>query len=603
MASEPVRLPLPVSVLVVTGSVISKVAGGLLDVVRSSEGLRLTVGDFTHTLSTETPVLRTSATSYVLPGSSDNSKQVVLSFGRDCAAAALEQFDKLLSSVAQVRRGLSDTRADAAQSKAAVSSSATAAPLAPEAGASGVAAESAAASPTAAAASEASTAATLGTYVATGVVFAGKAVSQGLVVGAEYSGAGLRWCVPASKGAVSRLSCNLPCCPPSTGLIHRVLPLCLASLLVFIYCRAAEKIKPYVATPSSASGSSSSDAALSSADAALAPSPTGRPPQLAVAADAAASASSTASARTVRVSGIGAASVSAGAATATGAAAAPVKEWGGAAGAPADAAASAAATPGLDKWKTVLTVAKWASSAAVTGSRAVAAGVTAAAGTLGTSLASAISTTDYGRSWKESEQTDTGRAVRQVAAASLVAYRDVMDGLERAAEVFAAQAGPATTDLVKARYGEEAAAVAQQGLSVAADVGTAAWNIRNVGVRGLVRATATEAGKELVVGKGAAAVAASAPAVAAPAGSAISASVSPAAVPLAKSVAAPQPSRGGSTAASAAVPSTASGTAATGDASLEALLASMPAPPTAAPASAARAARASGTAAGAAPSR
>lgn len=207
MASGSARLPLPVSVLVVTGSVISKVAGGLLDVIRTSEGLRLAVGDFTHTLRPETPVLRTSATSYVLPGSSDNSKQVVLSFGRDCATAALEQFDTLLSSVAQVRRGLSDARADAAQSKTDIAASAAPVPATAEAGASGAAAESTAASPLAGTAAEASTTATLGTYVATGVVFAGKAVSQGLVVGAEYSGAGLRWCVLAVVGCHSSGSC------------------------------------------------------------------------------------------------------------------------------------------------------------------------------------------------------------------------------------------------------------------------------------------------------------------------------------------------------------------------------------------------------------
>jgi len=153
-------------------------------------------------------------------------------------------------------------------------------------------------------------------------------------------------------------------------------------------------------------------------------------------------------------------------------------------------AAADGSTDGLSRWSTTLSYAKWASGGALAGSRALAAGVSAAATSLGSSIVSSLAATDLGRSIAAQGETESGRAARVVAAASIVAARDVMAGLEEAAAVFSAHAAGATTGLVAHRYGDKAAGVARQGLAVAGDIGAAAWALRSTN---LVRSTAVAA--------------------------------------------------------------------------------------------------------------
>jgi hypothetical protein len=159
----------------------------------------------------------------------------------------------------------------------------------------------------------------------------------------------------------------------------------------------------------------------------------------------------------------------------------------------ADAGAvSDAEAAGYERWRTALTYAKWASGAAAAGSRALAVGVAAAASSLGGSIVAAVSQTEYGKSLGERGDSEAGRAVRTVAVATIHAYREVIDGLERAALLFSEHAAPATKDLVHHRYGPEAAELSAQGMSVAADLGTTAWNMRNASVMGIAKSTAVQ---------------------------------------------------------------------------------------------------------------
>jgi len=173
----------------------------------------------------------------------------------------------------------------------------------------------------------------------------------------------------------------------------------------------------------------------------------------------------------------------------------------------ADAGAiSDAEAAGYERWRTALTYAKWASGAAAAGSKALAAGVAAAASSLGGSIVAAVSQTEYGKSLGERGDSEAGRAARTVAVATIHAYREVIDGLERAAVLFSEHAAPATKDLVQHRYGPQAAELSAQGMAVAADLGTTAWNMRNASVMGIAKSTAVQTvqtvAKEGIIGAG-----------------------------------------------------------------------------------------------------
>ncbi len=142
--------------------------------------------------------------------------------------------------------------------------------------------------------------------------------------------------------------------------------------------------------------------------------------------------------------------------------------------------------------------AKMVSRAAVVVSAAVVQGAATVARSLGAAVSSAFMSTSYGQSFASAGTSEAGKAARQVAASGLVAFGEVWDGLEKAAKVFGSAAAEATHTFVEERYGAEAAVAADKSLAVAADVGVAALNMRNVSVGGLVRRTGVEAAKELI---------------------------------------------------------------------------------------------------------
>lgn len=193
-ATAPLTIP-NVSVLAVAGATIEKIAGGALRAVVDGDALKLQLGEWAYALSGQ-PVLRTSPTAYVLPGTGTASaQQFVLSFAASTAPAVLAAFDELVARSAQLRRGLSDGRADGRSGAASTASAVAAAPALAGSETAIVAAPAGAASSVTAAGPETgpSLTATVGSAVATGVVFTGKVVAQGLVYGAELGGAGAKW--------------------------------------------------------------------------------------------------------------------------------------------------------------------------------------------------------------------------------------------------------------------------------------------------------------------------------------------------------------------------------------------------------------------------
>jgi len=166
---------------------VSKIAGGLLRVEPAAEDgsrLRLTVApDFEYFLAGQ-PMLRSSPLTYVLPYGVD--RQYVISFPATVSATLLQLFDDAAAKASELRRGLSDPTAAARSRLTASQSLVVAQPVQ-------LAASGPAVGLSVDALPEPSTAATVGSYVATGVVFAGKALSKGLVVGADYGGQGVKW--------------------------------------------------------------------------------------------------------------------------------------------------------------------------------------------------------------------------------------------------------------------------------------------------------------------------------------------------------------------------------------------------------------------------
>lgn len=129
-------------------------------------------------------------------------------------------------------------------------------------------------------------------------------------------------------------------------------------------------------------------------------------------------------------------------------------------------------------------------------------GAVALAKSLSTAAAAAIAETETGKKIAASAATPTGQAVKGVANASLIAFRDVWDGMEEAAQKFGGATAGATRTLVASRYGEEALPIANDAIGLASDIGAVALQSRNLTVGGLVRRTAAETATTLVQNAG-----------------------------------------------------------------------------------------------------
>ena len=143
--------------------------------------------------------------------------------------------------------------------------------------------------------------------------------------------------------------------------------------------------------------------------------------------------------------------------------------------------------------------AKVVSRMAVTVSAGLVTGAATLAKSLAVALSDAVMSTEVGDKIKKNGETETGKAVKQVANSSLAAFAEVWDSMEKAALVFGEKAGPGVLEFAEHRYGREGAEVTKQSLSVAHNVTQSALNMRNLGVGGMVRKTAAETAKNVLL--------------------------------------------------------------------------------------------------------
>lgn len=186
--------------------------------------------------------------------------------------------------------------------------------------------------------------------------------------------------------------------------------------------------------------------------------------------------------------------------------------------------AAAAAPPAAEASSStdMLSIAKTISSGTLAVASAVAHGAAVTATALGRHLAAALESSSAGgsiRAWRESE---TGTAVRSVAVASISAYCDVMEGLEKAAIVFSQHAAPAISSATDHVHGRSAGVTVRRGMSVAADVGMSAIYLRRAALGRVLRNAVQHGAREVAIGQTAAVtLAAPAPAARIPASNAL----------------------------------------------------------------------------------
>lgn len=136
---------------------------------------------------------------------------------------------------------------------------------------------------------------------------------------------------------------------------------------------------------------------------------------------------------------------------------------------------------------------------AVTVSSGLVASAAAMSRSLAVALSDAVMASKLGDSIRKGGSSNTGQAVKQVAASGLVAFATVWDSMDEAAVVFSANASKGMIGLAEHTHGPEGAVFAQRSLAVAGNVGSATLQMRNLGVAGMVRRTAAETAKELVM--------------------------------------------------------------------------------------------------------
>ena len=116
--------------------------------------------------------------------------------------------------------------------------------------------------------------------------------------------------------------------------------------------------------------------------------------------------------------------------------------------------------------------------------------------TLGTQLGGAVSDSQRGQQVAES---GTATEVKKVAVAGVVAAGNVMEAGTEALKAVLTSACDGLSTVVGHKYGEDAGTACSDGLCIVKDVAEAGININQVGVKGLAKVAAKEAGKNVLV--------------------------------------------------------------------------------------------------------
>lgn len=152
-------------------------------------------------------------------------------------------------------------------------------------------------------------------------------------------------------------------------------------------------------------------------------------------------------------------------------------------------------TPVSKSTKAHVKRAKATATAAATVTNGLVTSVTAIATSLGQGLARSAGNTERGAAVKRAIATKNGQNVRQVAAAGLVAFGTVWEALEQSARIVGTSTADTASDVVQHKYGQEAAAVAADGMKTVGQSALAMYYVSHLGVKAVVRKTATSAAK------------------------------------------------------------------------------------------------------------
>eukprot|EP00743_Colponemidia_sp_Colp-15_P005669 GILK01006094.1.p1 GENE.GILK01006094.1~~GILK01006094.1.p1 ORF type:complete len:404 (-),score=47.45 GILK01006094.1:34-1245(-) len=139
--------------------------------------------------------------------------------------------------------------------------------------------------------------------------------------------------------------------------------------------------------------------------------------------------------------------------------------------------------------------AKSATAMACTVTKALVAGALATAGHMADSLANSFSQTKLGQKFNKSPSSG---AVKEVAAAGLVAIGTLWEGMYDAAVILLSSTGNATVDVVDHKYGADAASATKEGLGVVGNVALIQRDVRRLGMKALIRATARKTASNIV---------------------------------------------------------------------------------------------------------
>lgn len=160
---------------------------------------------------------------------------------------------------------------------------------------------------------------------------------------------------------------------------------------------------------------------------------------------------------------------------------------------------SPATMAGLDHARTATRATVVVTAGMVEAGAALARGLGAWAAAAATS---ALAGTGGARALAGAHASPVGRAVQTVGASGMVAFKDVWDGLEDAARLVGGAGAQATRTLMHARYGDAGNEVTDASIGIAGDLGEVALNVRQMGVKGIIRKTAAEAAMAALGGGG-----------------------------------------------------------------------------------------------------
>eukprot|EP01028_Stygiella_incarcerata_P008837 TRINITY_DN3980_c0_g1_i1.p1 TRINITY_DN3980_c0_g1~~TRINITY_DN3980_c0_g1_i1.p1 ORF type:complete len:407 (+),score=158.30 TRINITY_DN3980_c0_g1_i1:148-1368(+) len=151
-----------------------------------------------------------------------------------------------------------------------------------------------------------------------------------------------------------------------------------------------------------------------------------------------------------------------------------------------------------DKTKARAQKARMMSKSVVTVSNTLVSGVVAMSGAMAKSLADSIGKTEIGKKISSGQSGPKARAAKQVAFATFGAVSTIYTSMHEAGKELLVAGGDATADVIGHRYGEDAEALARTTGGAVGDLGTAALNMKSLGVKSVAKATAKQTAKEMV---------------------------------------------------------------------------------------------------------